>query len=57
MPRVKKPGVPVQVYIPTDVHRELRVLAVRRGITLEALVVEVLRGYLAEEALSATGTR
>lgn len=35
---------------PEDLHRDLKVLAAQRGMTLKKLVEEILRAYVAAQA-------
>lgn len=53
MPDRKKPTETwLQTTMDTELVRELRVLAARRGITLKALLAEIFRAYLAETTLT-----
>ncbi len=35
--------------LPTDVHTELKVLCVRRGVTMNSVIVQVLADYVNEQ--------
>lgn len=52
MTEAQEESHPASFRLPVSVHRQLKVLAVTRGVTLGAIVTDALREYLDRETRS-----